>query len=185
MKYSLCSIPSTAGRRKPPHHCMACYLSYFYPTSMPLCIPLPALFAVNNLVCLFLLPLLTVSAMQPTYNFQVPKALLPLAFAKAELALGSAVQLAEQCKELFMVQPLLTAIDVAPTAAAGGQSRGPGWLALTFVEADKQLKVKVQLCLDGLLARQAGVQLCCCFADLQLYNGVLAIVWFAFPLCNI
>lgn len=96
--------------------------------------------------------------MQPTYNFEVPKALLPLAFARAEVALGLAVQLAEQCRDLFMLQPLLTAVDVV-SAEAAGHGRDAGCLSLTFIEADKQVKVKVLLCLDGLLANpQAGEQ---------------------------
>lgn len=97
-----------------------------------------------------------VLAMQPTYSFQVSKAQLSLAFAKAELALSAAVQLAQQCRALFLVQPLLTAVDVVPDDAADDNisaeaAGGVGWLGLTFVEADKQLKVKVQLQLEGLL----------------------------------
>lgn len=96
-----------------------------------------------------------VSAMRATYDFKVPKAVLSLAFSRAELALGCAVQLAEQCRELFMVQPLLTAVNVAHGTAGDV----PGWLELTFIEAGKQIKVSILLCLDGLLAHSHAGEL--------------------------
>jgi hypothetical protein len=107
-----------------------------------------------------------VAAMQPRFNFTVPTSQLPLAFQQAELALNRAVKLAEQCRSLFELQPLLTGVGVADasTAAAAascgaavvsadsGALGQQAWLRLTLIAVVQQLKVDVLLGLGGLLA---------------------------------
>jgi hypothetical protein len=110
--------------------------------------------------------------MQARFNFTVPTSQLPLAFQQAELALNRAVKLAEQCRSLFELQPLLTAVGVADdsstaapastcstgelsadgAAADGGAVGQQAWLRLTLIAVLQQLKVDVLLGLGGLLA---------------------------------
>jgi hypothetical protein len=103
--------------------------------------------------------------MQARFNFTVPTSQLPLAFQQAELALNRAVKLAEQCRSLFELQPLLTGVGVADASAAAEASCSAAavsaecaavgqqaWLRLTLIAVVQQLKVDVLLGLGGLLA---------------------------------
>jgi hypothetical protein len=114
--------------------------------------------------------------MQARFNFTVPTSQLPLAFQQAELAVNRAVKLAEQCRSLFELQPLLTGVGVADTSAAaaascsaaavsadGGAVGQQAWLRLTLIAVVQQLKVDVLLGLGGLLAGNSAAGEDYCF----------------------
>eukprot|EP00775_Hariotina_reticulata_P001252 gene1252-1592_t len=108
-----------------------------------------------------------VTTLKPSCSFQVPKGLLSLAFTQAEFSVARALELAEHCINVFVAQPLLTAVDVLCDSSCLGpdtescqqQSSQGGWLSLVMVEPEQQLKARVLLSLPGLLAaaQPAGI----------------------------
>lgn len=102
----------------------------------------------------------TVPALQPHVSFaSTPPLLVAEALTEAEAVVGRALELADASQEVFLSQPLLTAVaikqlqddhDDDSSTSDGGD--GEGWLVLTVVEPDVKVKLEVGLRLRDLLA---------------------------------
>lgn len=105
--------------------------------------------------------------------FSVTPDRLQAAFVRAELALASAVRLADAARRLFtgLSQPLLSGVEVSSHAANSSSCSSAGgappraWLALSLLLPDARAKARLLLALDGLLAGGHAGAVRCCFCS--------------------